>query len=89
MVNVDEKVGLTEFQYMMKPDIDSFQDLLQTYTEAGMKDNILKLLSDSPQTSDNLEVNKYSYLCAGFFYAFCAKLIFHIIIKLPAYKKEY
>lgn len=50
-MNVDENVGLTEVLFMMKPNVTSFRNLFQAYKGASMKDNILKLCSDSPEVS--------------------------------------
>lgn len=56
--NVDNTVGLTEFQYMMKPDIQSFENLVEAYFAAGMKNNIYNIFLDSAEVREVLYLNK-------------------------------
>lgn len=58
-LSVDEYVGLTQFLYMMKPNIRThYGALFDAYTRAGMEGNLLKLFSESPEVRKVLYVNK-------------------------------
>lgn len=57
--SIDEYGGLTEFLYMMKPNIRiHYTDLVDAYARAVMEDNLLNLFSESLRVRKVLYVNK-------------------------------